>query len=204
QRWVGVRVEVAGDVPQRCQVRSAVRAEGGQGDHGALGDIAHELLRAHPGLVTSGHVVTYSRAISVAARPERPVMAASRAPRRAMSSRAALSARGTRSRDTASTNGGRNARISFIAPTQRGMWIVRARRLMPSCSWSSATSSGYVLPRGPGTELRSLPNTGWASALSTRSVLFHVGWATPTLTPRCATSARRLLQNASTPALAEA
>ena len=88
-----------------------------------------------------------------------------------------------------------------MAPIQPGTCTVRERFRMPSTNLSTAKSSGYTL-LASGMPVRNLPNTGWSSTPRTMSVSTKVMCATPTRTPRCFSSGRRVSPIASTPAFA--
>src|SRR5215207_4727896 len=139
---------------------------------------------------------------SESARPPAPSgRDASARPRASMSATAARSVLGTVNRAPSSTSRGIRDRNTLTRPIQAGTCTTRDRFSIPRANLATASSSGYTRPAS-GIPPRTRLNTGCSSAPRTRSVSTKVRYATPTSTPRCLSSTRRLLPRASTPALA--
>ena len=95
-------------------------------------------------------------------------------------------------------------RSHVTGSTQRGAHTLSARRVTPRSIALPAADSGAVLLNGPGVASRSTFADGLSRPSRTMSVSMKLKYATPTRVPVWAISARRLSQNASTPALVAA
>src|SRR3954471_15903183 len=127
---------------------------------------------------------------------------ASNAPRSATISAVARSIVSALPRDSRSTSGPITPRSQKPARTIPGATTVRLRPATAPAIALPATLTGSVRPAGPRVRARTAAKAGWrVSAPRTMSVSMNEKYATPTSTPRWATSTRSTLSSCSKPAL---